>query len=750
MDGSGFFFSVSGFCSLVYEVVWLRLSMAAFGCNGPMVSIVLSVFMAGLGLGSYLAARLESGLARERFGDALRVYGMCEILIGVGGVVVAPLITVARGMLETSLQNVAWASLDHYLLVTGFVMLILLPWTTVMGATLPIGMMAIRASGRASPRAFSYLYAANLLGATTGTFASVMVLVEHLGFRGTLAPTAVLNFLVGLSALVLGRRREHAAAPVQAPDLPPSSGTAEAMAQAPRGALLLLFLTGLSAMALEIVWVRLYTVYLLTSVYAFAKILGTYLVANFLGSLAYRRLAARRWLPPLPVVLATIGLLGVTTLACTDPGNHSGFLSPWVRLVAGIAPIAFLFGYLTPLLVDQLSQGAPGRAGRHYAVNVIGCIVGPLLASFVLLPTLGEKGTLLILLVPYFVFAALSAPWSRLTGRGDAWALAALGAVLGSLLLAGWLARSSHTIFESLKALAPDARIARDFEATTVAIANHPRIKDQLLVNGYGMTTKTPITKVMAHFPLAALDHPPERALVICFGMGTTFRSAMSWGIKVDAVDLVPGVPKMFDRFHADAARILADPRGRIIIDDGRRFLRRGTDLYDVITLDPPPPIESAASSLLYSVEFYQAAKRRLKPNGILQSWVPFARKDTTVNILKAAGESFAHVRVFLSLEDWGIHLLCSDAAIALPDAAELAARLPRMADSDFVEWGPYPTSREQFAQLLARELPPQALLRMAPAAFTLIDDRPYNEYDRVRGQFPKWWAWWISFTGAP
>src|SRR5208283_137688 len=132
----------------------------------------------------------------------------------------------------------------------------------------------------------------------------------------------------------------------------------------------------------------------------------------------------------------------------------------------------------------------------------------------------------------------------------------------------------------------------------------------KLLVNGIGMTVLTPITKFMIHLPLAYHEGKPESALIICFGMGTSYRSALSWDIDTTAVELVPSVTKAFGFYHTNAAQILANPKGHVVIDDGRRFLRRTREKFDVIVIDPPPPVETAGSSLLFSAEFYALAKQ--------------------------------------------------------------------------------------------------------------------------------------------
>jgi hypothetical protein len=142
--------------------------------------------------------------------------------------------------------------------------------------------------------------------------------------------------------------------------------------------------------------------------------------------------------------------------------------------------------------------------------------------------------------------------------------------------------------------------------------------------------------------------------------MGTSFRAALSWGIPVTVVDLVPSVPKVFGFFHADGEQLLRSPRATVVIDDDRRYLERTRDTYDVIVVDPPPPVAAAGSSLLYSTEFYRVLARRLSAGGILQQWLPGADFTTGSAFAQALCNSFPYVRTFRSIEGWGFHFLCS------------------------------------------------------------------------------------------
>jgi predicted membrane-bound spermidine synthase len=177
------FFFVSGFCSLVYEVVWLRLAMARFGITTPMVSVVLSVFMAGLGLGSWAGGIYMRRFSRSNPSIPLRLYGVLELIIGCSGIVVPLIIEAGYRILRDSTRGLAWGSSTYYFLSGGWILLSLLPWCTCMGATFPFAMAAIRRLFREeSSRSFSYLYLANVLGAIAGTLIPAFVLIELLGF----------------------------------------------------------------------------------------------------------------------------------------------------------------------------------------------------------------------------------------------------------------------------------------------------------------------------------------------------------------------------------------------------------------------------------------------------------------------------------------------------------------------------------------------------------------------------------------
>ena len=710
--------------------------MAAFGVTTATISIVLSVFMGGLALGSWLAGQMSSRFGTVSAPRALRFYAFAELLIALSSVCVPYLLRTGQGLLSGVGGNIQWASWDYHV-VSGFcIAAALVPFCIAMGATFPLAMYSIQRSALPdSERSFSYLYLANVLGAATGTIVSALFLIELVGFRRTLFVAGALNLLVAAAATALSFRIERA--PVTAVQPP---GPAEALNTLFVGnsLLALLFLSGLTSMAFEVVWVRQFTPFLGTVVYAFATILTIYLLATFLGSVIYRRWSSsgsprvdRRWVG---AVWFAAGCFALLPLIGADPRLGVAPI-PVIRalsvgrVIIGIAPFCVAVGFLTPALVDRWSSGNPRRAGSAYAVNVVGCIIGPLVASFFLLPWIGERKTLLVLsallLAVGVIAIATRGSHSSSERSGQVGPVAVMSAFAAGIVLIVTLTRDFESVFAN-------SVVRRD--ATATVIATGEGRNKHLLVNGSGMTALVTITKIIAHLPLAISKERPKNVLVICFGMGTSFRSATTWGIPVTAVELVPAVPGLFGYYHEDAADVLQRTGARIVIDDGRRFLERTREVYDVITVDPPPPTEAAGTSLLYSREFYAAARRRLRSGGILQQWFPPTTERTLVSaVARSIKDSFPHVRVFGAYDLWGLHFIASDRPIPQVTADELADRMPPVAARDIVEWETGYIPAGIFSILLQQEVPVETLIALDPNAPALTDDRPVNEYYFLR-----------------
>lgn len=701
-------FFLSGFCGLVYQTVWVRLAFASFGIITPVLSVVVSVFMLGLCAGSWLGGRWIGPLTARWKRPPIFFYALIELVIAAGSVAAPVLMRWGQTLL---LQTGQADSFAYLLLSTLFLAVALFPWCLAMGMTLPFMIAHLRDTAEETLN-FSFLYTVNTLGALAGVLAAAVVLIEAFGFRQTLLIAGLLNLCIGLLGLSLAHRVRGK---------PPRTDAPRRSGAALRGRIVhaILFTAGFAGLGMEVAWIRGFTPVLGTQVYSFALLLFFYLLATWTGAACYRR---ERDIPE-STILLLLPAAACLPIIMNDPSLLAHLPGVWKRAIrmslapVSIFPFCALLGYLTPALVDRYFGRDPRAAGTAYAVNAAGCIAGPLVASYLLLPGLGFRGTLLTLTLPFLLFPFM---------LGARRLYSATGVLSGILLsFAALVSRSYEEPGHGV--------VRRDHSATVQSLGTGMR--KQLLVNGIGMTALTTDTKVMAHLPLLALGRPPERALSICFGMGTTHRSLLSWGLQATAVELVPSVLDAFDYYFDDAAQVRADPRGTEVVDDGRRFLRRTKERYDVVVVDPPPPMESAGSSLLYSEEFYADMKTKMTDGAVLQQWLPYV-PGADFHILEAVTvaltRSFRHVRLFRSIDGAGSHFLASDREIVLPTGEEAARRMPEAARRDLVEWQGTSTPAALLRDIFHKETPIRVVLREHSHA-TIRDDHPDNEYFLLR-----------------
>jgi spermidine synthase len=719
-------FFLSGCCALIYQVVWTRLAFSSFGIITPVLSVVISVFMLGLSSGAWAGGKWITPLARKIDCSALSFYAMAELIIGVGGLLVPKLFATGEVLLLSSGQTDSFRYLSLSAVVLGFS---ILPWCFCMGATFPFMMAYIREQDPRNADSFSYLYLANVIGAMTGCLLTAIVFVEVLGFRHTLWTAAIINFTIAAASGYLAWIRPHilVKAGSSAKSLPKPSRRSSRTGTRRRVIKCILFSTGFSAMAMEVIWARAFTPVMTTQVYSFALILFSYLGATFFGSLLYRRHLRRGSVRATTGVIFVLSIASFFPIVCNDlrfltnSETFEGYFSAGILLLS-ICPFCAALGYLTPSLIDEYSLGDPAAAGCAYAINVTGCILGPLVASYILLPWLGERYGLVLLCLPFLIFSMAT------TGPASTWYRWPLRLSATALLV--WSLFYSVDLAALVPMKSKTTEIRRDYAASVISAGEG--LSKALLVNGVGVTGLVPITKFMAHLPLAFHTGKPESALVVCFGMGTSYRSVLSWDIETTAVELVPSVRDAFAFYHADASRVLSNPKGHIVIDDGRRYLNRTGDKFDVIVIDPPPPVEAAGSSLLYSEEFYELAKKHLRPNGILQAWFPGGNPKTGRAVLRSLRHSFPHLRCFRSPGGSGLLVLASMDPIGPVAPEQVAAAMPRAAADDLLEWSASRSLPGYLAQVLSKEFEIEQELDPDPRAL-ITDDHPYNEYFLLR-----------------
>jgi spermidine synthase len=680
-------FVASGAAGLIYQVVWSRELVLVFGNTTQAVATIVTAFMAGLGFGSLVGGWVADTSARP-----LRLYGLVELAVGAMAALLPlafhGLAEVYRGVWPSLVERPGELTGVRFALAVAAVA----PATFLMGMTLPLlTRYLVRTLDEAGAR-LGELYAANTIGAMAGTLLGGFVLIELLGLRLTSYLAVLLNVAAGTGALLLSRRREigpDASGAVAADRVrPPRPEVPRDFRPRRRIVLAATFVSGFVSLALEVLWTRMLAEGTGSSIYIFTTILAIFLLGIALGSFLYRRYSRPRGerLGTLGLCLAGVGILAQTTVVLgSGVVGHVPFV---VRTVVVLLPATVLMGYAFPLagrLVTPSAEAAGGSVGLLYAANTAGSILGSFSAAFILAGTIGTNGSILLLgglnlLAGAVLFAA--EPVGRKARRpGDPGRGAAsrgrgrvVAAGLAGLAVLGIVASSldlpiTRTFTENdLRRTGRPVTHAEDELATVDTVGGQPRGR-RLLVGGVGMTTLTVDTKLMGY--LSKTLRPDARDfLVIAFGMGGTYRSGLELGLRTDAVELSPTVPSRMPVFFPDGERFLHHPKGRVIISDGRNYVRLSRERYDMIAVDPAPPIESAGSVVLYTREFLTEGKARLRPGGTFMLWIPYALPlDDFKDHVRTFASVFGHVSLVLSPGRHGVLMFGSDAPLEFTEA---------------------------------------------------------------------------------
>ncbi len=748
-------FVLSGAAGLIYEVVWARQLVLVFGNTSQAVSTILTGFFGGLAIGGFVGGRVADRVARP-----LRLYGVLELIV-VAVVLLTPVTFQLIGDLYRGLYpSLSGSPMALALVRFTLAILALAPATLLMGATLPTLTRYLTRGPAGLAGAFQRLYAANTVGAIVGTAIAGFVLIELLGLTGALVIGAVCSGTAGVIALGLDRRAgaDALAQPVT-PAVEPVRESwdatrfpVEAVVNRRRLALAIAFISGLTSLGYQVVWNRMLGAGTGSSTYVFTTILVLFLVgiaigAVLLGWLRPRVRSTRALIGHAQLVTAAFVVVGALLLATPGSPFNGGspdflnsmrqfaFSSAVVVLPATIA-LGLVFPATAALLGDE--TGHEGAAtGTLLATNTAGSIVATFVIPFFVIPLIGSPATLAgLALLNCAVGAYLL---GRLPAATPAYRLAG-AALAGGLAVVVVVSSLNGSAFRNPTIELIERQGGTVFEATEDEIAaveaGEARGSRLLWVGGTAMTILTVDTKLMPLLPLM-LRPETDDGLVIAFGMGSAFRTSLNAGMETDAIELVPSVPRMFRWFYDDADAVLADPRGEVIVADGRNHVELTDRTYDFVAVDPPPPIETSGVSVISTREFYEASKARLTPGGVMMQWVPYGQ---TMN------EFLAHVRTFLAVFEnvnviagaggYGFYMIGSDGPVDL-DEASIRRVLEDPAVLEDLNGAPDSQDRsvdEWVATIMGLTWASGDVLRAAVGDGPLItDDRPLPEYFIIR-----------------
>ncbi len=757
-------FVASGAAGLLYELVWSKQISYLLGSSLHSVAVVVAAFLGGLALG----ARLLGGpLART--GDPARRYAVLEFAVAGVGLAILPALRLLDGpvghLYRASGGEGAAFSVTRVVLL--FVLLV--PPAMLMGATLPL--LVARCERGVLGAGLAWLYALNTLGAVVGSLLGGFLLMPRWGLTATTLAAAALNLMAGGVAWLAAARASPAAAPAAAvaslaapiePLLPLSARRVLGVAFA---------VSGFAALALQLSWVRLYSLVLGSSVYSFSAVLGVYLCGIALGSALaaplLRRARTAGGLALAQLAIAASAVAGIHAWsglprAMLELGERmgdswSGLLAAQLGLVVPVLLVpCMILGAVFPLATRLLQHEAGGPATGHaYALNTVGTIVGSLLTGFYLLPRLGVQGGVLLAAglsasVGLVCLVLPGAPRARARVLAGAGALVLLGVaaavtaprwdpvlmslgtyrpfhaqnLLQSFRDAGGLGDATRQVAAAQRVLFYEEGI----NASVLVATDLEGRRRWMRVGGkIDAGTGDMLTQVLLGLVPAVMADTGARTLIVGHGSGFTAAAALAAGVgPTDVVELEQAVVRGSRLFHDGSNDPLRDPRVTLYLEDARTRLMHGQGRYDLIISEPTNPWIAGVNNL-FTVDFYRRVRARLAPDGVFGQWIQVYELSpgTFHSLLGAFLSVFPEAHLFCLWRSSDVLLVAAPPGRELPlarlQSAAVAEQL-RRARLD---------SAEEIAAFYVNS--GAALRRLVKPAPLNTDDRPFVEYRAPR-----------------
>jgi spermidine synthase len=671
------FFFVSGATGLIYEVVWTRLLTLVMGNTHYSISTVLTAFMGGLALGSYVGGKVID----KRF-NPLTAYAILEAGIGLYCLLIPVLIDFAFPLFKWIYLNwgdsYSQASMARFLICVA----ILIVPATFMGATLPVLSKFVSRDEAHIGKDVGTLYSINTFGAVFGAWASAFILMRLWGVQSTIWMTALLNLTISAVIFLVFRpplKEKIAETPANEMemDLSPLSKKEKLI-------LLSFGLSGMVALVYQVAWNRILSLLLGSSVYAFSLILTAFILGLALGIASYARLLSK-FGDPMKVYGITQIIIGIFALLIIPLFGYIPFVNRWIyenwglqfefiQLTNFLIIFALLFvptffmGAQFPLVI-KLTARKLETLGRHvgqvYACNTIGAIVGSFVAGFILIPGLGLQTTLLSgVFLNVLLGTTILMLGAKLNFNVKMYALPAvlLFCILGAKSVGPWdksvISSGSfmpYRIGDLKEAELKKNKILFFKEGMHTTVTTELSVSGNIFLRVNGKTDASLAldmrTQLLSGY-LPMLLHPdPKSALVIGQGSGITLGAVEQFPAdKIKLVEISPAViegSRFFDPFNHHA---LDDKRVTLKLEDGRNHIALSDDTYDVIVSEPSNPWISGVGAL-FTVDFFKLLKKRLNPGGIACIWVHTNMSpDSFKSIIRSFSSEFAFVSMWESI----------------------------------------------------------------------------------------------------
>jgi len=703
-------FALSGFAGLIYESIWSHYLKLFLGHAAYAQTLVLSIFMGGMALGSWVSSH-----SSWRWPNLLLAYALVELVIGLLGIVFHGIfvrtIDFAFVTALPAVQSPLLADAIKWLLGT----LLILPQSVLLGMTFPLMSAGLIRRFPATPGAtLALLYFTNSIGATVGVLVSGFMLIDAVGLPGTILTAGLINVVLAIVVWALIKK--------QSPEPRANAASASLAPTSPQWYRLLLFIaliTGLSSFMYEIGWIRMLALVLGASTHSFELMLSAFILGLALGGLWIRRRIdaitnPERFLALVQIVMGGFALLSLPLynytfdvmqwLLQTVQRNTGGYqlfnITSHVIAMAVMLPATFCAGMTLPLITYMLLRQGNGEKsiGAVYAVNTAGAIAGVFLAVHLIMPLLGLKG-LITLGATFDILLGLVLLWrlhqttTTLSRRSVlAWTMAGVVAVSVTVLFAGIdPLKQASGVYRTGKLNAPDANIQilyhKDGKTASVdlifygsppilSISTNGKPDASMMKDATQSPTADEPTMILA----AALPmiHSLQARSVAIIGMGSGLTSnsflANPAIAEVDTIEIEPAMIEGAQGFRPRNERVYTDPRSHLHIEDAKTFFSTHSRQYDIIASEPSNPWVSGVANL-FTDEFYQHVRRHLHKEGLFVQWLQAYEIDTplVVSVMKALSRNFPDYAIYTSGYNDILIVAKNTGALGLPNFQRLS-----------------------------------------------------------------------------
>ncbi len=797
-------YAASGAAALVYEVAWTRLLTLQMGHTVAATSTVLAAFMGGLAVGAWLAGRLDSA---PHAAARLRAYASLELTIAVAALLLPFALRAVVPALAAAYADGGAPVRFAITRVVLSLALLGIP-AAAMGATYPIAtawfaraasvadagvLYAANTAGAALGAIASGFWLIPALGLTMTTW--VGVALNALAAGGALwlasresAPSAILLSDAAPNAVTAAPARAAAGKKRrQAANAGPPTARAPRIAAPPKPwlACTAAAASGCAALVYEVAWTRVIALVVGPTTYAFATMAASFIVGIAVGSAAGSRVARKAARPAvwLALMLAATGVAAAAAawfaanrlpLAVAEQvaAPDAAFGAIVVRQACTIAllllPMTTALGAAFPLAIATASTGGAtlGRdAARVYASNTLGSIVGALAGGFALVPWLGLRGTVhATAIAGALAGAACLVPALASGERGKrargvfAGAVVAVVAIAAIAVLPPW---DRDLLTSGAYKYAPYIRTG-DFESAlhaghleyykegaagtitvrrltgTLSLAIDGKVDAS---NAGDMLTQ----RLLGLLPVLVQGHP-KQVCIIGLGSGVTLDSALATGQvqQADVVEISPEVVEASAFFRRENHHALEAPGVTLIVGDGRSHLLLTSRTYDVIVSEPSNPWMAGVAAL-FTREFFEAARARLTPDGVLCQWAHTydISPEDLQSIVHTFGTVFPQGTMWL-VGEGDLLLIGTNGAAVLPRLDGIARNLPMGRATATLADAGVRANAAPFSVLSLFAGGPAELAQYGRAARVQTDDRTSLEFSAPRSIYGR-----VTFENA-